>query len=227
MRLGLGIHVALVEGARAMRRRMRQLASRPFTPRDVKRLHVGSGPLIRAGWTNIDMDRFPGVDYVMDVRGGLPFRNVRHIYAEHFLEHLTFDDGLRFLRECRRVLSSDGVLRLSTPNLAWVWQTHYRDGASVEQCFDINKAFRAWGHQFLYDFPTLAAALREAGFAAVTACRYGESADPELRGLERHERSFDTEDLPHVIIAEARGAQSSGDEELRRAAKDFDNAFYA
>ena len=94
MRLGLGIHVALVEGARAIRRRLRQLASRPWRPRQVARLHVGSGPLVREGWTNIDMDRFPGVDYVMDVRGGLPFEDVQHIYAEHFIEHLSFDDAM-------------------------------------------------------------------------------------------------------------------------------------
>src|SRR5688500_9867663 len=151
MRLGLGIHVAVVEGGRAMRRRLRQLASRPWTPREVDRLHVGSGPLVRAGWTNIDLDRFPGVDYVIDVRGGLPFRNVRHIYAEHFLEHLSYDDGARFLRECRRVLRPDGVLRLSTPNLEWVMQTHYHRDGSLTECFEINKAVRGWGHQFLYN----------------------------------------------------------------------------
>ena len=227
MRLGLGIHVALVEGARAIRRRLRQLASRPWRPRQVARLHVGSGPLVREGWTNIDMDRFPGVDYVMDVRGGLPFEDVQHIYAEHFIEHLSFDDAVRFLRECRRILRPAGVLRLSTPNLDWVWQTHYAPGGSVLKCFEINKAFRGWGHRFLYDIPTLTATLRLAGFAEMTACRYGESEDPVLKGLERHERYLDSEELPHVIVMEARGMASSKDPEFESAARDFNIAFHA
>ena len=35
--------------------------------------------------------------------------------------------------------------------------------------------------------------------------RYGESNVPELAGLERHEKSGDTEELPHVLVAQASG----------------------
>jgi len=35
--------------------------------------------------------------------------------------------------------------------------------------------------------------------------RYGESDVPELAGLERHEKSGDTAELPHVLIAQASG----------------------
>jgi hypothetical protein len=35
--------------------------------------------------------------------------------------------------------------------------------------------------------------------------RYGESDVPELAGLERHEKSGDTPELPHVLIAQAKG----------------------
>ena len=37
------------------------------------------------------------------------------------------------MRESRRVLRDDGVLRLSTPNLDWVWVTHYRLDAADDQ----------------------------------------------------------------------------------------------
>ena len=69
----------------------------------------------------------------------------------------------------------------------------------------LNRAFRGWGHQFLYNRPMLQAALRNAGFGALSFCRYGESATPELSGLERHETWHDTPELPHVLIVEASG----------------------
>jgi predicted SAM-dependent methyltransferase len=176
-----------------------------------RRLHIGCGQQSIAGWINIDNQGLPGVDQVLDVRHGLPFQDVAAIYAEHFLEHLALDEGLAFLRECRRVLSPEGTLRLSTPNLDWVILTHYHGPALAEEqarvdCFRLNRAFHGWGHQFLYNATTLASALRAAGFEKIEACRYGESARAELAGLERHEKSEDTPDLPHVLIVEATGS---------------------
>jgi SAM-dependent methyltransferase len=174
------------------------------------RLHIGCGAQSIAGWINIDNQGLPGVDQVLDVRQGLPFADVVSIYAEHFLEHLGLADGLEFLKECRRVLRPDGVLRLSTPNLDWVVLTHYHgsdleDAAARVDCIRLNRAFHGWGHQFLYNRATLGAALRGAGFANVMFCRYGQSDRPELAGLERHETWADTPELPHVLIADASG----------------------
>ncbi|HYX21290.1 MAG TPA: methyltransferase domain-containing protein [Thermoanaerobaculia bacterium] len=175
------------------------------------RLHVGCGQEAIAGWINIDNQPLGGVDRVLDVRGGLPFTGVSAIYAEHFIEHLEFDDALAFLAECRRVLAPEGVLRLSTPNLDWVLTTQYRwQGVTapdrVLDCMKLNRSFRAWGHQFLYNQEALAAVLRNAGFAHVSFHRYGESEHPELRGLERHERWEERDGLLHVLVAEAWGA---------------------
>jgi predicted SAM-dependent methyltransferase len=160
----------------------------------------------------VDNQALPGVDRVLDVRSGLPFQGVASIYAEHFLEHLTLDEGLAFLRECRQALAPSGILRLSTPNLDWVFLTHYRcdrwsqDEEAWTDCVRLNRAFHGWGHQFLYNRQTLVAALRSAGFAATRFHRYGESDVPELRGLERHAASPDVPELPHVLIVEATGA---------------------
>lgn len=179
-----------------------------------RRLHIGCGQQSIPGWINIDNQGLPGVDQVLDVRRGLPFQDVSSIYAEHFLEHLSLDDGLAFLRECRRILSPDGVLRLSTPNLDWVILTHYHGPTLPEaearlDCVRINRAFHGWGHQFLYNRHMLAAALQSAGFERIVSCRYGESALAELAGLERHETWEDTPDLPHVLIMEASGVAAA------------------
>ena len=75
----------------------------------------------------------------------------------------------------------------------------------MRDCMQLNRAFHGWGHQFLYNRPMLAAALRSAGFAEIVFCRYGESSAAELSGLERHQTWQDAPELPHVLIAEASG----------------------
>ena len=189
------------------------------------RLHLGSGREHLDGWTNIDNQPLPGVDRVLDVTMGLPFENVDFIFAEHFIEHVAYVEAAVLLRECRRALADRGVLRLSTPNLDWVWASHYRLGLSeadqVRGCFALNGAFRAWGHQFLYNERTLTATLQEAGFANVVRCEYGQSAHAELRGLERHEKSVDYENLSHILIVEASGRGGSAPQYLAEPREAF------
>jgi predicted SAM-dependent methyltransferase len=175
------------------------------------RLHVGCGPVHLDDWINIDIRRYPAVDYVLDVRDGLPFRDLKFIFAEHFIEHLPFWEAQRFLSDCRAALASNGVLRLSTPNLDWVYRTQY-EAPDVLHCFQLNQAFRGWSHQFLYNAQTLTAVLRKAGFDRVEFTAYGCSAHQELNGLERHERSPDSPALPHVLVIEASGIGSPGGE---------------
>lgn len=188
------------------------------------RVHVGCGSQPLAGWINVDRDDLPGVDRVLDVRRGLPFAGVELIFAEHFLEHLTLGEGLAFLAECRRVLRPDGVLRISTPNLDWVYLTHYAVGREraeeITACLELNRAFHGWGHRFLYNRSTLAAALGTAGFARTDFRAYGDSDLPQLRGLERHARDPDLPGHPHVLVAEAAG-EGSPAEDLRRRAADY------
>ena len=175
------------------------------------RLHIGSGPVALPGWVNVDIKPYPGVDFCADVAAGIPFRNVRHIFAEHFIEHLGYAEAAQFVTACREALGDDGVLRLSTPNLDWVVRTSYpvgrdrTDDERLHDCFALNRAFRAWGHQFLYTFAALQALLDNAGFASVRAVRYGESDLPELAGLEHHEQYPDFFEHSHIIVVEATG----------------------
>jgi len=189
------------------------------------KLQLGSGPLILPGWVNLDNQPYPGVDRVLDVTKGLPYRNADYVFAEHFIEHIPYPDAMNLLRECRRVLKDDGVLRLSTPNLEWVWMTHYRldlsESDQLRACFEINRAFRGWGHQFLYNERTLRATLQDAGFANVTRVEYGESSHEELRGLERHEKSADWGTLSHILVVEASGRGGEPPEYLGTPRADY------
>ena len=93
-----------------------------------QKLHIGCGDVALPGWVNIDLAPYPAVDRVHDVTKPLPFESCSFIFAEHFIEHLSLHDGLRFLQHCRKALADNGVLRLTTPNLDWVWSTHYHPG---------------------------------------------------------------------------------------------------
>ncbi|HEY7216328.1 MAG TPA: YceI family protein [Thermoanaerobaculia bacterium] len=169
-------------------------------------LHIGCGNQRLEGWVNVDLQNLPEVDVVADVTEGLPFAGAVAVFAEHFLEHLRLDHGLAFLREVHRVLAPGGWLRLSTPNLDWVLSTHYDLEASERQAMglQLNRAFRGWGHQFLWNRHLLAEALLACGFTDLRWCGWGESEQELFRGLERHETYNDRPDLPHVLIVEAR-----------------------
>ena len=171
------------------------------------KLHIGAGDKRLEGWVNVDLKRLPGVDVVADVTKGLDFENVEAVFAEHFLEHLSVSDALNFLREAHRVLRDGGWLRLSTPNLDWVWLTHYRlDAEPADKelmAVRLNRAFCGWGHQFVWNREFLSRALVAAGFTGLRWCRYGESELELFQGLERHETYGDSPEMPHVLIVEA------------------------
>ena len=179
------------------------------------RLHIGSGNVRITGWTNVDAQQLPGVDVVADVTKGLDFTDAEAIFSEHFLEHLALDDAIRFLLEAHRVLSEGGWMRLTTPNLDWVWSTHYRlegEGAEKrEAALVINRAFRGWRHQFLWNREMLAEALAACGFEEIRWCRRGTSELPLFRDLEHHDTYGDTEELPHILIVEARKGEPQPD----------------
>ena len=176
-----------------------------------QQLHIGCGDARLEGWVNIDLAPYPAVDAVLDVTKSLPYSGCAFIFAEHFLEHLALPDAARFLERCRAALAPDGVLRLTTPNLDWVWATHYHPRtwptreAAVEDCLRLNRAFYGWGHQFLYNWQSLETALAAAGFATVVRCERQRSAHAPLRDLERHEVYPDEPGMPHVLVAEASG----------------------
>src|SRR6266850_3689498 len=84
------------------------------------RLHFACGKVHLPDWVNIDQQVDPDiVDVSWDLRRPLPLAHgsAEFIFHEHFLEHLTVQEGLALLRECHRLLMPGGVLRVAMPDL--------------------------------------------------------------------------------------------------------------
>lgn len=165
------------------------------------RLCLGSGNAPLPDWTNVDLDGLP--DVRLDLSGRLPIADasVSRIYSEHLIEHLSCEQGEALLRECRRVLARDGVLRIATPDLtalvdayrddwraqAWMqWPGHAWIDTPARM---LNLAMRGWGHQHVYDAHELEHRLRRAGFTDIRRCDLGRSAHHDLAGLETRDDS--------------------------------------
>jgi predicted SAM-dependent methyltransferase len=188
----------------------------------MRRLNVGCGPNhIKKGWWNVDIRPFPGIDEVRDAT--LPLHDLsplRYIYCEHFLEHLTLEDAIQFLRNSVQALAPSGRIRLSTPSLEWVLATHFslledKDQRVVAATLATNRAFHGWGHQFLWSRPMLQTALAAAGFKDISFWPYGKSNNSDLVGLEEHGDYYVYEGWPSVWIAEgARGTDVTENHEF-------------
>ena len=62
----------------------------------------------------------------------------------------------------------------------------YTESGPGKRTYVVNRVFRAYGHRFVYDEPTLRSLLEQVGFAEIARREVGESEHAALRGLERH-----------------------------------------
>lgn len=171
-----------------------------------QKLHLGCGSVTFPGWVNIDLDS-PEADLLLDLTEPLPFADssVSHMFNEHFIEHVTREQAVAFLKECYRVLTPQGVIRITTPNLRFLTHCYFLDSTNEwgelwqpnSRCQMMNEGMRSWGHQFVYDAEELARVITEAGFKSITFQTYRQSGDKNLSGLES--RPFHNE-----LIVEAR-----------------------
>lgn len=170
-------------------------------------LHIGCGKNYFDGWINIDNNsdnNISKLDLNWDMRKPLPFNDgsVDFIFNEHFLEHLTVDEGQKAIKDFLRVLKKGGVLRIAMPDLEDVVRSYqdpkWKDNPTLKK-FDldfiqtraelINISFRWWGHEWLYDWNELERRLEEAGCKKITKCELRKSVHEDLRNLETRNES--------------------------------------
>lgn len=106
----------------------RQLASQYLRRHKEPQLHIGCGSHILDGWLNADLHPRNQDVLRLDATRRFPFRGATfvRIYSEHLIEHLSFPQASAMLRECFRVLCPGGKVRISTPDLCFLFGLHER-----------------------------------------------------------------------------------------------------
>jgi len=165
--------------------RLRARLSQPrekVSPKE-RRLHIGCGKRVVAGWLNVDV---AGTEPCVDLASGsLPWPDgvFTAIVGQHVIEHLElFDEALPLLRELKRVSAAGCEIWLSCPDLATVCKSYVDEkGTGLLEDFIarfpkldewrpipmhiVNAMFDQGGeHKNLFDFELLQWALGKAGF---------------------------------------------------------------
>lgn len=197
---------------RTLRDTVLTLRSVALTPVKIRRLlngqshvklHLGCGLRILDGWVNSDSRiRRTGEILYINLLKRIPFpdASVEFVFSEHVHEHLSYEDGLRLLREVYRIISPSGVLRLALPDLALIirlytdpkqhadfieqWHRCIMPDMPASSVGMMNWFFMDHGHQYLYDFESLKHQLLDAGFKKISQFEPGKSEWPELANLE-------------------------------------------
>jgi predicted SAM-dependent methyltransferase len=212
----------------------------PFAPElfehlGLRGIHFGSARRLERGWLNTDRNpireqggRETEFGRLSLVNGELYF--FRHdstepypvadgsfewAYSEHFIEHLTLEEGIDWLAEVRRLLRPGGLVRVTTPHLERYVRAYvdhddpfYEENRKVlaglrrfqgeeipeRRGWMVNNIFYSWRHRWIYDFGELEHALVSAGFDpdTVTQHSFAEGAVEEVAALDAAGRSFES-----------------------------------
>ncbi len=132
------------------------------------------------GLTNLKWDRRITIH---DLRKRFPWKDssVAVVYSSHTLEHLSKEEGRRFLEECHRVLHTDGIVRILVPDLMvnvldythgrtkaddFIIQLDVLYGQSTSAVKNRLAPFVRFPHKCMYDTARLVEILTEIGFYA-------------------------------------------------------------
>jgi hypothetical protein len=163
------------------------------------KLSIGAGARRIEGWTHLDNDPALRPDLLADITRPLPLpdASVECIFCEEVLTQIRPEHCVDFLRECRRVLVPDGVVRVLMPDLQrfvrayldqpeWlvgIWNKHVAiplfTGSAAEV---LNVGLRAVG-PFVYDRASFATVAEMAGMELLDSA-FNHSLHAAMRGLD-------------------------------------------
>ena len=110
------------------------------------KLHLGCGNRHLDGYIHIDLDTYPHIDYLQDIRE-LPMfmdETVDLIYSCGAIQYFDRNEVKIVLKEWRRVLKTDGILRLSVPDFESIVKVYLQNGKNLDARGILGPLFGKW-----------------------------------------------------------------------------------
>lgn len=184
--------------ARLLRNRGFQARSKRLA--ELHYLNVGCGGNPLPGFINLDYGWSRKVDLCWDLTRGIPLSDdsLQGIYSEHCLEHVELHEAYEAMLDFRRMLRPGGTVRIAVPDGERYLDLYEKSRTDPAVSFPggppaesepehgitpmviVNRAFRAFGHRFVYDFKTMSLLLRGAGFVDVRQETFRQGRDEAL-----------------------------------------------
>lgn len=164
-------------------------------PNEIK-LNIGSFiNMFYYNWINIDtepLQDFAKIEgykfYHYDIKHDLPYPDnwVDYIFTSHLIEHLTYEEALKFLKETKRVLKHDGIMRISTPDAKLLINKYNNNQLNEYDDINLNcekaqnqcqKLYELLfkNHKSIYDIYTISQIFKDAGFSKIQSMEPFES----------------------------------------------------
>ena len=168
--------------------------------RDQIMLNLGSGPSkSNNAWINVDILH---ADINHDLSKGIPLKNdlVDKVYSSHVLEHLPYEELLKFLNEIHRILKPGGEFIVCIPNAGLYLKSYFEKkmfisydemyapalvntGSLIDQINYI--AYLKDDHKFMFDDENIIQILKMIGFKQV------KFRDPNFK-IDKIEKDFES-----------------------------------
>jgi len=148
------------------------------------KLHLGCGEKILKGYVNIDVRTNLKCDVVEDIKFLNSFENnsISEIYASHVLEHFNRKEYMSVLFRWYELLSYDGILKLSVPDIEKVFLV-YNSGTPLKKLWGFLYGGQTYDENFHYvgfDYETLKNDLNEIGFKDIKLWDWRETSHSDI-----------------------------------------------
>ena len=193
----------------------------------MKNYHIGCGYKVGLNWINFDsspvafIDNLPFINKILKINKlkfpkGIKYGNIvkkplctensaDNIYSSHVLEHVSYVDAKKMLRNIYYMLKKNGVFRIVVPSLKSRIDEYNIDKDANKfldslGCFNKNENknlisklrffFGGARHKWMYDEISLKRELELIGFREIRKCELGDSGLSIFSEVENKDRFF-------------------------------------
>ena len=165
------------------------------------KIHLGCGKRDFDGWVNVDLADFPHIHHRTSVDDLSIFDDgiADVIYSSHTLEYFDRQEAIVVLKECKRVLKPNGILRVAVPDIDALIQV-YQNSKNLKNILgpiygrmelNLNDKIEYIYHKTCYNYLDLKQILLECGFFSVKRYNWKETDHAQF---DDHSQAY----FPHM-----------------------------